>query len=61
MRGALEQASPRRAVVIALDDLQWADTATLHALGALADQLFSYPVAWVLASRPTPASASSRA
>lgn len=57
LRAALEQVSPSQAVLVTIDDLQWADAATLHALGALAEQLFSYPVAWVLASRPRPTSA----
>lgn len=55
LRGALEQVSPCQAVLVAIDDLQWADTATMHAVGALAEQLFSYPIAWVLASRLAPA------
>jgi hypothetical protein len=37
LRGALEQASPRCGVLVAIDDLQWADAATLHALGALTE------------------------
>jgi DNA-binding CsgD family transcriptional regulator len=56
LRGALEQASPCQGVLVAIDDLQWADTATTHAVGALAEQLFSYPIAWVLASRLAPVS-----
>src|SRR5262249_47228673 len=44
-------------LLITLDDLQWADPATLLALGTLCVQLFSYPVAWVLAQRPLPVSA----
>ena len=56
LRAALEQVSPRQAVLVAIDDMQWADTATMHAVGALAEQLFSYPIAWVLASRLAPAS-----
>jgi predicted ATPase len=43
-------------LLITLDDLQWADPATLLALGLLPAQLFSYPVAWVLAQRPVPSS-----
>ncbi|HEY6314839.1 MAG TPA: AAA family ATPase [Streptosporangiaceae bacterium] len=56
MRAALERASHRRPLLITLDDLQWADPATLMALGTLPVQLFSLPVAWILAQRPLPAS-----
>jgi DNA-binding CsgD family transcriptional regulator len=56
IRGALEEASRRRPLLITLDDLQWADPATLLALASLPVQLFSYPVAWILAWRPQPAS-----
>jgi DNA-binding CsgD family transcriptional regulator len=56
IRAALEQASRRRPLLITLDDLQWADPATLLALGSLPGQLFSYPIAWILARRPVPSS-----
>jgi DNA-binding CsgD family transcriptional regulator len=51
-RAELEEASARRPVVIAIDDLQWADPPTLLALGTLPIQLFSYPIVWLLALRP---------
>jgi DNA-binding CsgD family transcriptional regulator/tetratricopeptide (TPR) repeat protein len=54
MRAALEAASSRQPVLVALDDLQWADPSTLLALGSLPPALFSYPVAWLLARRPWP-------
>ena len=57
MQAALERAASSRPVLIILDDLQWADTATLLALGSLPLSLFSYPVGWLLALRPLPASA----
>ena len=57
MQAALERAASSRPVLIILDDLQWADTATLLALGSLPPSLFSYPVGWLLALRPLPASA----
>lgn len=57
MRAALEAASSRQPVLVALDDLQWADPSTLLALGSLPPALFSYPVAWLLARRPWPARA----
>jgi DNA-binding NarL/FixJ family response regulator/tetratricopeptide (TPR) repeat protein len=56
IRTALERASHRRPLLITLDDLQWADPATLLALGSLPGQLFSFPIAWILAQRPLPAS-----
>ena len=55
MRTALEKASARQPLLIAIDDLQWADAATLLALGVLPGELFSYPVGWLLACRPLPA------
>ena len=57
MQADLERAASSRRVLIILDDLQWADTATLLALGSLPLSLFSYPVGWLLALRPLPASA----
>jgi hypothetical protein len=57
MRAALEEASSRQPVLVALDDLQWADPSTLMALGSLPPALFSYPVVWLLARRPWPAPA----
>jgi hypothetical protein len=56
IRAAMERASRRRPLLITLDDLQWADPATPLALGSLPVQLFSYPIAWVLALRPVPSS-----
>ena len=56
IRAELERASHRRPFLITLDDLQWADPATLLALGSLPVQLFSLPVAWILAQRPLPTS-----
>ena len=54
MRAALEQAAATRPVLVVLDDLQWADPASLLALGSLPAALFSYPVGWLLALRPLP-------
>jgi DNA-binding CsgD family transcriptional regulator len=56
MRAALEQAAATRPLLVVLDDLQWADPASLLALGALPVALFSYPVGWLLALRPLPTS-----
>jgi DNA-binding CsgD family transcriptional regulator len=55
---SLERAARRGAVMVLLDDLQWADQATLAALGWLPEQLFSYPIVWLLARRPLPDSSS---
>jgi DNA-binding CsgD family transcriptional regulator len=56
MRVALEQAAASRPLLVVLDDLQWADPASLLALGSLPAALFSYPVGWLLGLRPLPAS-----
>jgi len=48
----LEQAALRRPVVVCLDDLQWADSATLAALRILPARLAPLPVGWILAFRP---------
>ena len=56
MRAALEQAAATRALLVVLDDLQWADPASLLALGSLTAALFSYPAGWLLGLRPLPAS-----
>lgn len=48
----LEQAAPRRPVVICLDDLQWANSGTIAAVRSLPSRLASLPVGWVLAFRP---------
>lgn len=55
LAAGLEKASSRQPVLVVIDDLQWADPATLLALGSLPRQLFSYPVAWILARRTVPA------
>jgi DNA-binding CsgD family transcriptional regulator/tetratricopeptide (TPR) repeat protein len=54
LRGALESAAVSRPVLISIDDMQWADQATLQAAAALPAQLFSVPIAWVLARRTAP-------
>jgi DNA-binding CsgD family transcriptional regulator len=56
LRSGLEQASGERPLVVALDDLQWGDAATLLALSSLPLQLFSYPIGWLIARRPLPTS-----
>jgi DNA-binding CsgD family transcriptional regulator/tetratricopeptide (TPR) repeat protein len=42
-------------LLVSLDDVHWADPATLHALRTLPSQLASYPLAWIMARRcPVP-------
>ncbi len=53
----LERSALGGPVVIALDDLQWADTGTAAALRALPVRLADMPVAWILAFRPGQGSA----
>jgi DNA-binding CsgD family transcriptional regulator len=56
VRAELEDASSREPILVAIDDLQWADGATLLAVGLLPAQLFSYPIAWLFGLRRFPAS-----
>ncbi len=51
LQSALETAAARAPLVVALDDLQWADNATLAALHALVPGLAELPVLWLLALR----------
>ncbi len=51
LQSALETAAARTPLVIALDDLQWADNATLAALQALVPGLAELPVLWLLTVR----------
>jgi DNA-binding CsgD family transcriptional regulator len=55
LRESLEDVARHRAVLIALDDLQWADAASLLAVRVLTRQLAGYPILWMLARRPHPA------
>jgi DNA-binding CsgD family transcriptional regulator/tetratricopeptide (TPR) repeat protein len=55
LRAALEKRANHHPVLVMLDDLQWADPATLWAVGALATQLTGVPVGWLLARRRAPA------
>ncbi len=47
----LERAALAGPVMVALDDLQWADEATLSALATLPRQLASHRILWLLAAR----------
>lgn len=49
LRAILQQQSRRTPLVIVLDDLQWADAATLLAVRILCPQLDTSPVLWVFA------------
>jgi DNA-binding NarL/FixJ family response regulator len=51
MQEALERAALRTPVLISLDDAQWADPATLAALGSLTRQLAGHRILWLLALR----------
>ena len=51
MQEALERAALRAPVLISLDDVQWADPATLAALGSLTRQLAAHRILWLLAVR----------
>jgi DNA-binding CsgD family transcriptional regulator/tetratricopeptide (TPR) repeat protein len=49
LRTHLEKRATVGPLLISLDDLHWADPATLHGLRTLPWQLASYPLAWILA------------
>jgi DNA-binding CsgD family transcriptional regulator len=51
----LEEAAQRAPVVIALDDVHWADRLTRFALRVLPGRLAASPVTWLLTSRLAPA------
>lgn len=54
MRAHLERQAAATPVLVCLDDLQWASSATLAALRTLPPELKRHPVAWVLARSSTP-------
>jgi DNA-binding CsgD family transcriptional regulator len=51
LQECLEQAALRTPMVIMIDDLQWADAATLIALSTLPRRLASHRILWLLAAR----------
>ena len=61
MQEGLERAAMRAPVLIALDDVQWADEATLVALGTLPRQLTTHRILWLVAVRDGELSAAAHA
>ncbi|MFI6801250.1 helix-turn-helix transcriptional regulator [Streptosporangium canum] len=53
VRTALERRTESRPLLVTLDDLQWADPATLMVLRTLPSRLAARPLAWLLARRTT--------
>ncbi|WP_165552914.1 helix-turn-helix transcriptional regulator [Kribbella speibonae] len=51
LQEAIERVALDTPVLISIDDVQWADEATLSALAVLTRQLASYRVLWVLSAR----------
>jgi DNA-binding CsgD family transcriptional regulator len=52
LQQALERAALDGPLLVVLDDLQWADAATLLALRTLPTRLSTHAIAWILAFRP---------
>jgi DNA-binding CsgD family transcriptional regulator len=52
LQSLLEGVAMATALVIFLDDVQWADSGTVAALRALPSRLASLPIGWVVAMRP---------
>jgi len=52
LQDRLEQEASRAPLAVAIDDLQWADDATLLALRALPRRLAGHRILWLLAARP---------
>ncbi len=57
----LERLASEHAVIVAVDDLQWADASSVAAIEALALRLASLPIGWLGAVRTTEASPDLRA
>jgi DNA-binding CsgD family transcriptional regulator len=49
LQGQLEELASAGPALVTLDDVHWADPATLHALRSLPGLLAAYPLAWILA------------
>jgi DNA-binding CsgD family transcriptional regulator len=52
LQSLLERAALEQPILLALDDLQWADAGTATALRVLSSRLSGLPIAWVIALRP---------
>jgi ATP/maltotriose-dependent transcriptional regulator MalT len=52
LQDRLEQAALRAPLAVVIDDLQWADDATLLALRTLSRRLASHRILWLVATRP---------
>ena len=61
LQESLERAALRAPMLISIDDLQWADPATLHALGTLPRHLAPHRILWLLAARAGELSPAARA
>ena len=61
LQEGLERAALRDPVLILIDDVQWADEATLAALVSLTRQLATHRILWVLAGRPSELATPARA
>ena len=61
LQESLERAALRAPLLISIDDVQWADPATLAALARLPRQLAPHRILWLLAARPGELSRRSRA
>ena len=60
LEALLEEAALREPLLLVIDDVQWADAATLLALRTLVPQLAPVPILWVLAVRSSAVSADVR-
>jgi len=60
LEALLEEAALQEPLLLVIDDVQWADSATLLALRTLVPQLAPVPILWVLAVRSSAASADVR-
>jgi DNA-binding NarL/FixJ family response regulator len=61
LQESLERAALRVPVMISIDDVQWADPATLHALATLPRHLASHRIVWLVAARAGELSPAARA
>ena len=57
LQQVLERAALEAPIMISIDDVQWADSGTAAALRILSMQLAGFPIAWVIAVRPSQGSA----